>query len=384
MIRKRIRKIILISLAIIVAITIASFVYIINRRRSVIVDYSKLSEISEITDTIYPANNQQYESNVWMGVYKDSIYFFPHCYTSMNRTEYDNYLCVFQDNHIIKLKEMENIKIIGMANGFFYFFDFESIYENMSARTVEIYCLDLNTMEERLLYTGELDFYRNTVLFSENGMLYVPFFENGKAYRDEVQGYLVICDGVLSGVTEQPNYYEYNGKKYAVIGDFSELLERIIEYDEQNNKREVSLAPADNRGIIPTQYGLVIQNEGRNTLCYHIGENGIEPLFNVPCSFSISTCTVIDNYVYLSLLRYEKIDDETYKGNLRYENDEIEGTYRINLLDHAIEKISDSIYNGLFYFGGQQLFCCDSQCNISIMDLQGNTVDTLFQVIIPN
>lgn len=384
MIRKRIRKIILISLAIIVAITIASFVYIINKRRSVIVDYSKLSEISEITDTIYPANNQQYESNVWMGVYKDSIYFFPHCYTSMNRTEYDNYLCVFQDNHIIKLKEMENIKIIGMSNGFFYFFDFESIYENMSARTVEIYCLDLNTMEERLLYTGELDFYRNTVLFSENGMLYVPFFENGKAYRDEVQGYLVICDGVLSGVTEQPNYYEYNGKKYAVIGDFSELLERIIEYDEQNNKREVSLAPADNRGIIPTQYGLVIQNEGRNTLCYHIGENGIEPLFNVPCSFSISTCTVIDNYVYLSLLRYEKIDEKTYKGNLRYENDEIEGTYRINLLDHAIEKISDSIYNGLFYFGGQQLFCCDSQCNISIMDLQGNTVATLFQVIIPN
>ena len=162
------------------------------------------------------------------------------------------------------------------------------------------------------------------------------------------------------------------------------MLERIIEYDEQNNKREVSLAPADNRGIIPTQYGLVIQNEGRNTLCYHIGENGIEPLFNVPCSFSISTCTVIDNYVYLSLLRYEKIDDETYKGNLRYENDEIEGIYRINLLDHAIEKISDSIYNGLFYFGGQQLFCCDSQCNISIMDLQGNTVATLFQVIIPN
>lgn len=85
-----------------------------------------------------------------------------------------------------------------------------------------------------------------------------------------------------------------------------------------------------------------------------------------------------------NLLRYEKIDDETYKGNLRYENDEIEGTYRINLLDHAIEKISDSIYNGLFYFGGQQFFMIDNiksiACciTISLIDFRFlNHIETL-------
>ena len=62
------------------------------------------------------------------------------------------------------------------------------------------------------------------------------------------------------------------------------------------------------------------------------------------------------------------------------EEDDKEGTYRISLTDYTIEKVHDGIYNGFFYFGGDHLFATDEYCNVTILDLQGHVVDTLFFV----
>ena len=81
--------------------------------------------------------------------------------------------------------------------------------------------------------------------------------------------------------------------------------------------------------------------------------------------------TVINNSIYLSFKRYEKFG----KGNIllqRYENDQIEGTYRISLDDLSVEKISDRIFSGMFHFDQTTIWACDELKNIYQLDLDGN------------
>ena len=81
----------------------------------------------------------------------------------------------------------------------------------------------------------------------------------------------------------------------------------------------------------------------------------------------------------MSLLRYEKLGPLAL-GGVRYEDDQVEGTYRVNLDDFSVRKISNEIYNGLYYFGGDCLYACDQNCNIYRLGLDGNVLETLFQV----
>ena len=99
---------------------------------------------------------------------------------------------------------------------------------------------------------------------------------------------------------------------------------------------------------------------------------------DMPCEFSHSAATVVGDDAFLSVKRYQG-----YKYNIlpqRYENDEIEGTCRINLATQTTEKVSDSIFSGLYYFGGEHIFATDEHCNITVLDLEGNVVQMVLEL----
>ena len=114
-------------------------------------------------------------------------------------------------------------------------------------------------------------------------------------------------------------------------------------------------------------------------MLYNVNDNqSISLLFELPCLSSSSAVAVVNEDIYLSVKRYEKFGS---LGMLRFENDTAEGTYKISQADFLPVKISDSIYNGLYFFGGESLYACDEFCNIYRLDLQGNVIDTVLKVI---
>ena len=80
---------------------------------------------------------------------------------------------------------------------------------------------------------------------------------------------------------------------------------------------------------------------------------------------------VVGDDVYLSLKRYEGYS-ESGKLLRRYENDTLEGTWRISLTDFSAVKISDTIYNGLYCFG-DVLLACDESCSVYRLQPDGST-----------
>ena len=54
--------------------------------------------------------------------------------------------------------------------------------------------------------------------------------------------------------------------------------------------------------------------------------------------------------------------------------------YRINLATQTTEKVSDSIFSGLYYFGGEHIFATDEHCNITVLDLEGNVVQKVLEL----
>ena len=67
-------------------------------------------------------------------------------------------------------------------------------------------------------------------------------------------------------------------------------------------------------------------------------------------------------------------------GFKRSENDEMEGLYRINLLDGNIVKISDLFFDGLYIFDDTGIFACDEYCSIFKLGFDGEVIDTLLEV----
>ena len=86
---------------------------------------------------------------------------------------------------------------------------------------------------------------------------------------------------------------------------------------------------------------------------------------------SDTAVAIVGDDVYISLKRYEGWG-ESGKGLRRYENDTLEGTWRISLTDFSAVKISDTIYNGLYCFG-DVLLACDESCSVYRLHPDGST-----------
>lgn len=326
------------------------------------------------SDKLQYTNNTQYQASVWMSSYQHELYFYPHTSSSVRKNIYDGWLCVLHNQQVVKLCKLdhERLRMIGSAEGCVYYV----VYGKNIDSNDTLYCFDVNRMQETVLYTGRLSNSYTTVVLLADGTLSIPFFAEE---TDKAPKYLHVAHGKVAGIADHPEYFTLNMNRYAVVADQYEYRERIIMIDECGNETDLPLEPATLRALIPDSSGLLVHNEGYGRLLYRINADGrLSSLFELSCVHSNSAVAVVKDNIYLSVKRYEKFGN---LGMRRYENDAAEGTYMISLLDLSVIKISDQIYNGLYYFGGEVLYACDEDCNIYLLDLQGNLLDAILKVV---
>lgn len=319
-------------------------------------------------DGEHPANNKQHEASVWLGCYEGSLYFLTHSITSSsNKTDYHLQLGVLENGSarkILSLNKDGNIHVLGFEDGCLYY------WENHTRGTDVLYCYSMEDQTETVLYKGEREGLK-TEFFSEDGSAYFPLYVD---YEETPQFVHVAKDKVIA-VEPLTEGYCLGDKTYSVIAEYGDAVERILRTDTYGNAAEIPLGLAYRRSIIPYENGLLIHNESHSELLYKIDEEGmVTKLFEIPCLTSKSAVNIHGTDVYLSLLRYEKYGEF---GKLRYENDSVEGTYRISLIDNSVVKISDNIFNGLYNFDDTCFYCCDEKGNIYKMDFDGTVTPIL-------
>ena len=317
----------------------------------------------------HPANNRQHEASVWMGCDADKLNFLIRSVNSRsNQTDYHLWLSEVENTDIKKLYSLKKdrpISIVGSSNGFLYYWEDGGLHDEDV-----LYCYSINNKTEIILYSGSRHGHKTTY-FANDGSVYIPL----KVEHKKVPQFLHILGDELLAVTSLKEGYKLGDRTYAVVSEYGDAVERIICTTMNGMQEELQLGLAYTRSVIPCNDGLLIHNEGCTDLLYWIDKDGnINNIFSVPCMSSISAVNVCGKDVYISFMRFEKYGDY---GRLRYENDTLEGTYRINLTSYTTEKINDQIFNGIYNFDDTCLYCCDEEGNIFKMNLNGEIVPLL-------
>ncbi len=317
----------------------------------------------------HPANNRQHEASVWLGCDAEKLNFLIRSVNSrLNQTDYHLWLSEVENTGIKKLYSLKKdrpISIVGSSNGFLYYWENGGLYgEDV------LYCYSINNKTESILYSGSRHGHKTTY-FANDGSVYIPLEVENK----KVPQFLHILGDELLSVTSLKESYKLGDRTYAVVSEYGDAVERIICTTMDGTQEELQLGHAYTRAVIPCNDGLLIHNEGCTDLLYWIDADGnLNNLFSVPCMSSISAVNVCGTDVYISFMRFEKFGDY---GRLRYKNDTLEGTYRINLTSYTTEKINDQIFNGIYNFDDTCLYCCDEEGNIFKMSLDGELVPLL-------
>jgi len=132
--------------------------------------------------------------------------------------------------------------------------------------------------------------------------------------------------------------------------------------------------PYGEKSMIPCENGLLIHNEQEGNLLYFIDEDGkLSQLFTVDCMFSNSSVTVSGSDVYLS---FERFKEHGSFGMRKYDNDELEGTYRISLNDFSAEKLSSAYYDGMYIFDESGIYAT-AEGSVYYLDHDANVIATI-------
>lgn len=280
------------------------------------------------------------KASIWMGVYNNELYFCPF------QGNYKGWLCKFGDSGILKVSNLKSTNVVyGLIDHYLY-------YNIKEKDEYSIACYDFNKDSIHIIYSGEVN--SDLPVLIEEPSVFIPLgYSNFQAAPDYIH---------VKGIKAKEIVDQIRGTK---IGDMTFYLP--IESDSATISNV-------NRALISTDYGIVVHCQGTGDMLYLIDDNRLVQLFSVPCLSATSTITVVDDFIYLSILRYEKYGEI---GMKRFKDDTLEGTYRIRLTDHFVEKISDKIYNGLYYFGDTCIYACDSDGGIYQLSLDGNEIDKL-------
>ena len=368
------RKIYVLILLCIIGIVIATFVMVAPR-----LEHPKsvclVNTPTEIACTGFlPGNYRQGAASVWLGSYDGKLYYYGGGKDGIDKTKYDDSLCIFEEGTLTELIPLSSrgnktVTVIGIINHYFYYL----ISTNSNYKEQNLYCLDLETNTASLLYSGYL-FINNSMYFADDGSVYIPIAPES----NKTSQYVHIFSGEVLGIEELTEGYPLGESIYFLVQEFSDAqVERLIQTDSNGHiiSEEIPFGQAYRRAVIPYDDGLLVHNERLESLLYRIAEDGaISELFSVPCLGSQSAVNIHGTDAFISVLRYEKYGE---KGMLRYENDSLEGTYRISLIDGSAVKINDLCFSGIYNFDDTCFYCCDNVGNIYRMEFDGHTSPVL-------
>lgn len=321
------------------------------------------SELVEIQNATYnPANNLQNAASIWMGTFEGKLYFSPRwCAESKYRSKYYNYLACFERGTIKRLFRIQD-RILGISNNYIYYSSWrDTVLGNVKER---IYCYDFRNNTEKLIC--ETNFLTSEYYFSEDNLLFLSLSSREGPYH-------LVNGTSISRDISPPQSYILNGKSYSVCGTGDST--NIVVTDEIKKRYELKYdTPLGRQSLIPCKKGLLVHNEGEGNALYLILDNSEEivQLFEIPCSKAISAVNVYDDWAYISISRY--YFNEQSDSTVSFVNDHLAGTYRIDLSDYSVEKISDIIYNGLYIFDDSGIYACTEKLEIYRFDFSGRNL----------
>lgn len=241
----------------------------------------------------------------------------------------------------------------------------EVYYPDPEDSGVKLYRYNFSTQKRECVYDAG-DYVALTI---KENVLYV---ENSEMYTYS------ITDGVVSSepISTATRFVEAFGKRYEYRTSSTDNDIVIVVGEEEKVVSEIE--PFMSKVLVATDNGVVVHNEDSQKLLYFIdGETDqVTELFSVECMASETSMTVHGDDVYLSVYRYEKMGP-LGKGMVGYENDEISGTYRINLKTGKATKISDGIYAAMYVFDSTGIYAVEENGKTYKLDFDGNVIQTI-------
>ena len=256
-----------------------------------------------------------------------------------------------------------------------------SLYFSSGQNPDKIFSFSLETEDLKELFSlsclSDVDsrqFSSNT-FSSEDGALFFPVI----SLANEEQVVVCVKGNEASGYKPTAETYRLGDREYYLKRE--DVYDTVYCKGTDGQEYKLPLEHALERSIIRTDHGILIHNMrsfGRGVMLYYVTEEGaLIELFMAPQLSSVSAVTVYHDIVYLSFIRSEKYGKI---GELGFDNDNLSGTWRINLTDYSAIKLSDKIYNGLYIFDDTGIYACDNSCSIYKLDYDGLVIDTLMEV----
>ena len=351
--KKTISKIaIAVAIVVLVILVIAAITLCVGLLRVSMEPYKVTDNTIGIKQTNIPnANRHQNNASVVLIPVDDQLYYYVRSWPGAlgRRSKFDMFLCSIEQG---KISRMEEIDFLFGTDGQFVYHQREDL----------LICYNIEKNEEwEILPLTEFHYVYH---LDDDGILrIIPDEDSNLCYW--------IKSGEIIAVTEEPPDVEYQlgEKTYRLSKKLSSKYKLYCQDEDISDQ----LATGKYRAIVPYLNGLLLINDGYGTPVYYINDLGeIRALFpEIPCMCATSSVNFYENYVFLSFKRWEGYAGI---GMSSYENDTLEGTYRIDMVDGTTEKISDQIYNGMFIFDDSGIFCTNRNGDIMKIDFDGNVL----------
>lgn len=324
-----------------------------------------------ITDYTYNAfNNLQIskDSCVLMTSLDNKLYlYFRQGYG--NNKQFQNKLTVFENGELVEVSaiDMEVLAFVGE-----YMYGYRS--DNQGSCTIYAYNIETGCKTELVTLDSTIcwNAYISGSYFDMSGAYYLP----DRATKDEnghIADYFKIEKDSAVPLYSHRNEYRLQGRVYYEdVNYYSSTV-----YCQEDGKAAAALDISDGYPfMIPIDQGLLIYVADYYSTpaecLYFITEESADPV----CLFTErdhSYSTAINMYnenVYISIGRVSS------DGFVAIPFDPVNGTYRINLEDRSVKKLSEKVYSGLFIFDNSGIFACDMDSNVYKLDFDGN-IDAL-------
>lgn len=323
------------------------------------------------------------EAHLWLGCSNGDLYTVPLLAPS-SMLRYENWLCRVEPGKLKKVAALslegqmshDRIWLAGQIGSDLYYF---STADDMQS----LHVVDMDTGKTVIVWISQQDqFISRDDIRIEDGTLWLRLFEHGMGNDSYgIQGdYLSVQNRKAQVVTDRIMPYQIRAKEYVL--DFELGKNPKLFYRDKNREwQDTGLTCGENCSLFPTQYGLIVYNRGYanggQQSLYLIQPSGeAVELLTFPCLYSDSAINLYHDKLYYSVKRYERYGE---LGMTRFENDEMEGSYIINLTDFSVEKASNMIFDGLYIFDDSGIIACDEDCNVYKLDYKGNVIDVLLE-----
>ena len=223
----------------------------------------------------------------------------------------------------------------------------------------DYYAYSMHTGEKNFLFNGDIARSFNPIV-TQDGTIYIPHANYESFYRvrdgkvcDPVNRILLYQSDKLSCYLEGKNLVCYNAENE--VDEFTEKIDRqwYSSYNVYQYKSGILIHdPESYSDDWSLQY---INFEKEEVIQVGFGPGSIYSKLNV-----------YGDNAYFSLLRSD--------GDIcTYETDLLRGTYKINLTDFSMKKISDTYYSQLYVFDDASIFAVE-RWNVYQLDTDGNVV----------